>query len=102
MGNRINSNISQNNIKGILNGSICTVCSFISEYSYNPDNDFTWSRKLPAYTLMKFMLSIEGNSLNAEIYNNFPVATERMTASPYEQQRDKLKTDAFKALLYAV
>lgn len=95
-----NTIITNKNIKNILDGSICAVCSRISNYSENPSKDFTRDRKLPAHTLMQFMLNMEGNSLNAEIYNNFPNATERMTASAYEQQRDKLKPDAFKALLH--
>ena len=88
------------NIKQILNNTIRVICSNVTKYCENPSKDFTRSRKLPAYTLMQFMLNMEGNSLNAEIYNNFPVSKERMTASAYEQQRDKLKPDAFKALLH--
>lgn len=86
--------------KQVLNTSIHDVCSNIIQYCENPGNDFTRDRKLSAYTLMQFMLNMEGNSLNAEIYNNFPVSGERMTASAYEQQRDKLKPEAFKALLH--
>ncbi len=44
---------------------------------------------------------MEGNSLNAEIFNNFPVKEERMTASAFVQQRAKLKPKALKDLLYA-
>lgn len=91
---------THSNIKQELNDSIRAVCFHISEYSENPSKDFTRNRKLPAYTLMQFMLNMEGNSLNAEIYNNFPASGERMTASAYEQQRDKLKPEAFKALLH--
>ena len=90
----------QMNIKAVLNDAIQTIASDISSYAEHPGKDFTRDRKLPAYTLMQFMLNMEGNSLNAEIYNNFPVSKNRMTASAYEQQRDKLKPDAFKALLY--
>lgn len=87
-------------IKDILNGSIRTVCSRITDYSENPGKDFTRSRKLPAHTLLQFMLNMEGNSLNAEIFNNFPDSAERMTASAFEQQRNKLKPEVFKALLF--
>ena len=86
--------------KQVLNTSIHDVCSNIIQYCENPGKDFTRDRKLSAYTLMQFMLNMEGNSLNAEIYNNFPASGERMTASAYEQQRDKLKPEAFKALLH--
>ena len=91
----------KSNTKELLNNSIRAISSRISDYAENPAVDFTRNRKLPAYTLMQFMLNMEGNSLNAEIYNNFPGASERMTASAYEQQRVKLKPEAFKELLYA-
>ncbi len=90
----------QSDVKHILNTSLHDVCSNIIRYCENPGKDFTRNRKLPAYKLMQFMLNMEGNSLNAEIYNNFPEYGERMTASAYEQQRDKLKPEAFKALLH--
>lgn len=44
---------------------------------------------------------MEGNSLNTEIYNNFPNSKERMTASAFVQQRAKLKPEAFRDLLFA-
>ena len=87
-------------IKGLLNDSIRTICSLISRYSEEPNKNFTRDRKLPAYTLMQFLLNMEGNSLNSEIYNNFPDRSERMTASAFVQQRNKLKPEAFKALLH--
>lgn len=74
----------QMNIKAVLNDAIQTIASDISSYAEHPGKDFTRDRKLPAYTLMQFMLNMEGNSLNAEIYNNFPVSKNRMTASAYE------------------
>ena len=75
------------NIKQILEGALRIICSNITVYCRTPGKDFTRDRKLLAYTLMQFMLNMEGNSLNAEIYNNFPVSKERMTASAYEQRR---------------
>ncbi len=67
--------------KKLLNNTIRIVCSNIAEFCENPSKDFTRNRKLPVYALIQFMLNMEGNSLNAEIYN-------------------KLKPEAFKALLY--
>ena len=87
-------------LKSTLNNCIVNICKDICLYVENPGKDFTRDRKLPVDTLMQFMLDMEGNSLNAEIYNNFPDINERMTASAFEQQRDKLKPDAFKQLLY--
>ncbi len=44
---------------------------------------------------------MEGNTLNTEIFNNFPNKEERMTASAFVQQRAKLKSEALKDLLFA-
>ena len=86
--------------KRTLNASVHDVCSNMMRYCENPGKDFTRNRKLPACILMQFMLNMEGNSLNAEIFNNFPERDKRMTASAFDQQRDKLKPEAFKALLH--
>ena len=86
--------------KELLNNSIRAIGSLISLYSEEPGKNFTRERKLPAFTLVQLLLNMEGNSLNSEIFNNFPNPTERMTASAFVQQRDKLKPEAFKALLH--
>ncbi len=87
-------------VKSVLNNCVEDVCSDISKYAVNPDKDFVRKRKLPAQTLVQFQLNIEGNTLDAELYNNFPEKCERMTASAYEQQRSKLKAQIYKDLLY--
>ena len=85
-------------IKTVLNHciSLLDISSYTKEKS-----SFTRRRKLPFKTLIKTVLNMEGNSLNAEIYNNFPNPKERMTASAFVQQRAKLKPEAFKDLLFA-
>lgn len=86
-------------IKTILSDSILAITSNVSNFCYSSVN-FTRNRKLPAGELIRFILNLEGNSLNAEIFNNFPDSSIRMTASAFIQQRAKLKPEAFKALLY--
>ncbi len=44
---------------------------------------------------------MEGNTLNSEIFNSFPVKEERMTASAFVQQKANLKPEALKDLLFA-
>lgn len=87
-------------IKLELRNTLLNICSNISFFSTDSSKNFTRKRKLPADVLMNFILCMEGNSLNSEIYNNFPERSQRMTASAFVQQRDKLKPDAFKELLY--
>lgn len=91
--------VIQQNTMDLLHKSISDVVSHIHDYASSP-TDFTRNRKLPAAELIRFLLNMEGNSLNAEIFNNFPEINSRMTASAFVQQRAKLKPEAFKELLY--
>lgn len=95
------SNKKQNNIKQVLSDaiSIAITCEK-DKYLSNSSKDFSRNRKLPIHKLIQFILNMEGNSLNAEIYNNFPEPKERMTASAFVQQRNKLNPEIFKQILY--
>lgn len=89
------------NEKNILNNAISDICMGISVFTEHPDVNFSRRRKLPIASLIQFVLNMEGNSLNAEIFNNFSNPEDRVTASAFVQQRDKLKPEAFKELLYS-
>ncbi len=91
---------NQPNMKDVLNCTIRAVCSGIKNYAENPEKDFVRTRKLPPNILIQFILNMEGNTLNKEIFSNFSDKDERMTASAFVQQRDKLKPGVFKALLH--
>ncbi len=86
-------------IRVTLNNSINEVTQDISKYCSNPGKDFTRSRKLDIKTLVKFIMSMQGNSLNKEIYNQFQDLESRMTASALVQQRDKLDPEIFHDIL---
>lgn len=60
---------------------------------------FTRNRKLNAETMLSVTLNMQGNSLNAELLEAFPDIDARMTASAYEQAKDKLKPEVFKHIL---
>lgn len=70
----------------------------IGLYTKNP-SDFTRNRKLNATTTIKVTFNMQGNSLNAELLDAFPNLDERMTASAYEQAKDKLKPEIFEHIL---
>lgn len=70
----------------------------IGLYTKNP-GDFTRNRKLNATTTIKVTLNMQGNSLNAELLDAFPNLDERMTASAYEQAKDKLNPEIFEHIL---
>lgn len=81
-----------------LNSVISGVVKDLDRYKKHPE-DFTRTRKLPADTFLKVTLNMQGNSLNAELFNAFPNIDDRMTASAYEQAKDKLNPQIFEDIL---
>ena len=88
------------NIKDTLYNIISDMENNVGNYAKNPDKDFTRNRKLGFKTLIEFMLSISGGSINKEIYKHFKTPDNIMTASAFVQQRDKLSDNAFSDLFY--
>ena len=74
------------------------ICENIHKYSKKM-TDFTRSRKLTADKLIKVILNMQGNSLNAELFDAFPDIDERVTASGFEQAKDKLSPALFEDTL---
>lgn len=66
----------------------------IDNFRKNP-SDFTRNRKLNATSTIKTTLNMGGQSLNTEMINAFPNMDDRVTASAYEQQKDKLSFALF-------
>jgi len=87
------------NILGTLNDCVDTLALGISEYTQKP-GDFTRNRKLNAATAIKVTLNMQGNSLKAELLSAFPNLEDRMTASAYEQAKDKLTPEMFMHLFH--
>ena len=85
----------------VIRDKLNTVISDMSEhtelYAKNPEKDFTRNRKLNFETLTKFILSMQGGSLNREMYKYFQ-NDDIASVSAFVQQRDKLSPDAFKVL----
>ena len=48
-------------IKSLMASAIDSVSSSVSDFAVNPDKDFTRNRKLPANTLIRFLIA-EGSS----------------------------------------
>lgn len=88
----------ESNAMDALNTSISHIAENIDCYRKQPQ-DFTRKSKLPFEKLVKVMLNMQGNSLNAELQEAFPELSERMTASAYVQARDKLSLPVFEDLL---
>lgn len=67
-------------------------------YSKNPDSDFSRNRKMNFESTIRFILSMESNSLKKELLEFFRFSENTPSASAFSQRRDKLLIDAFKYL----
>lgn len=82
-----------------LDAVIDGITSHIHDYTESK-TAFTRNRKLDAGTLIRTTLNMQGNSLNAELYDAFPDIDKRMTASAYEQAKGKLSPKAFEDVFH--
>lgn len=82
----------------ILDECIKALCENIHKYTKN-SSDFIRNRKMNAYTTIRTMLNMQGQSLNKELIDAFPNMDERVTASAFVQQKAKLTLDMFLAIL---
>ena len=67
-------------------------------YSKNPDSDFSRNRKMNFESTIRFILSMESNSLKKELLEFFRFSENTPSASAFSQCRNKLLIDAFKYL----
>src|SRR5574344_465701 len=81
-----------------LDDVISETVAHIHDFTKSP-TDFTRNRKLNAETTIKTILNMQGNSLNDELLDALPDINDRMTASAFEQAKDKLQPDVFKHIL---
>lgn len=88
----------ESNAMKALKTSISHIAENIDRYRKQPQH-FTRKNKLPFEKLVKVMLNMQGNCINAELQEAFPELSERMTASAYVQARDKLSLPVFEDLL---
>lgn len=89
----------QQNALTVLDECIRNKASNISAYTKHK-GDFTRNRKLNAETTIKVTMNMQGNSLNAELLDAFPNLDDRMSASAYEQAKDKLSPQIFEDIFH--
>ncbi len=84
--------------------NLISAIGFIKEnkqhYVKNPTKDFTRDRKLNMEETIRLILSMEGGSLNKELYSHSKQAKVNVTSSAFVQQRSKISSDAFRDLFY--
>lgn len=69
-----------------------------TEFTVNPDKDFTRKKKWDFPTLIKFIISMESQSLKNELHKYFGYTTECPSNASFNQRRSQIKSDAFKYL----
>lgn len=87
-------------IKTIFNSAIFKVTDHISQFAVSPEKDFTRHKKLPAEKLISFLISEGSSSTKVELLDFFHFRDDRVTASALNQQRAKLKPEAFQQVMY--
>ncbi len=70
-------------------------------YVTNPGKDFSRNRKLGLENLIRFILGMKGGSLTHEMAKHFQKTNVPLTKSAFVQQRQKLLSSAFLAILHA-
>ncbi len=85
-------------IKTFFSEAVRHVSSNISQYTVNPDKDFTRVKKLGPETLLSFMVSCGSSSIKIELLDFFGLRSDAPSASAFNQQRAKLKPEALEAV----
>lgn len=87
-------------VKEKLLSLIDEVSEMRSLFVKNPDKDFTRQRKLSFETIIKFLISMGGNSIYKELLESQGYDANTATTSAFVQQRDKILPAAFEFLLH--
>lgn len=85
-------------LKTILEKSISWLSANIDHYSSCPEKDFSRVRKLPPEKLIPHLLSQGSSSSVNELLDFFCLSANTPTLSALNQQRNKLKPEAFQTL----
>ena len=69
-----------------------------SEFTVNPNKDFTRKKKWDFATLMKFIISMESQSLKNELHKYFGYTTDCPSTASFNQRRAQIHAEAFQSL----
>ena len=89
---------SPSTIKTYLDKSINYAISGIQNYCLDPISDFTRSRKLPANTLIRYIMNLSNRSTSSEMCNFFLDIPDMPTPSALCQRRKLLDPAIFKVI----
>lgn len=85
-------------VKNTLWHLIDEMSSDLSDFTVNPDKDFTRKKKWDFPTRIKFIISMESQSLKNELHKYFGYTTDCPTNASFNQRRAQIKSDAFQYL----
>lgn len=91
--------VNHTNILNVLDQIINETTSHIHDFT-NSRHDFTRKRKLSASTVIKTILNMRSNSLNAELFDAFPEPNKQVSVSAFEQQKAKLIPACFEYIFH--
>lgn len=89
-------------VKQILEDIILEVVSKPASYVYDAQKDFSRTRKLSFYTVIKMLIGMGGNSLEKEMLDWFGYSEDTVSVSAFVQQRNKIKPDTLKHIFQAM
>lgn len=87
-------------VKTTLWNLIDEMASDLSKFTVNPDTDFKRKRKWDFPTLIKFIISMESQSLKNELHKYFGYTTDCPTNASFNQRRAQIKSEAFQYLFH--
>lgn len=90
-----------NAVKAMLFASINTLAANPENYAVCPGKDFSRNRKLNFKTLIHLFLTMEADCIKEELYRYFGRTTNTPSKAAFYKQRQKLKEDAFRNLLFS-
>lgn len=88
------SNIIASSQKALLNNAIEKAVYTRRDLLTNPNKDFTRGRKLPLKVMLQIIISMQGGSINRELYDYDK--TIDVTSSAFVQQRGKITPEMFR------
>jgi len=86
------------NVKKLLFSAIESTTENYTDYVNNAQIDFTRNRKLSFSSIIKTIIGMGSKSITNELIDLFPDVESLPSASAFVQQRQKIKTDAFKSI----
>ncbi|MCR5167874.1 MAG: IS4 family transposase [Oscillospiraceae bacterium] len=82
--------------KALLNDVLDDACYQYRDLLSDPDRDFTRDRKLPLKTMLQIIISMQGGSINRELFD-YDKSIDA-SSSAFVQQREKIKPEMFKQI----